>query len=197
MDYMEIFQAYLDGCLNINSAEIQMRKLAKDLQNAGQMRELAKASLCMTYFKRYTQYNTGKIKAGDFMLFMRDFVLFVGRFRFPRLVTDAVLREGEAFGVFVATDGAVDALEKVPKAIEDHKNYIKEAYRFGEESNEVWEETSGDAYVRHFTIFHTYRSFEQKLAVHSALEQPNDHTLMISLPTGGGKSLVTQLLAAF
>ena len=197
MDYMEIFQAYLDGSLNINSAEIQMRKLAKDLQNAGQMRELAKASLCMTYFKRYTQYNTGKIKAGDFMLFMRDFVLFVGRFRFPRLVTDAVLREGEAFGVFVATDGAVDALEKVPKAIEDHKNYIKEAYRFGEESNEVWEETSGDAYVRHFTIFHTYRSFEQKLAVHSALELPNDHTLMISLPTGGGKSLVTQLLAAF
>lgn len=196
MDYMEIFQAYLDGSLNINSAEIQMGEFAKSLQNTRQMREIAKASLCMTYFKRYTQYNTGKIKAGDFMLFIRDFVLFVGRFRFPRLVTDAVLRDGAPFGVFVAADGAVDALEKVPKAIENHKNYIKEVYTLGEGGNETMSEASGDAYVRHFTNFHTYRSFEQKLAVHSALELPNDHTLMISLPTGGGKSLITQLLAA-
>lgn len=197
MDYMETFQAYLNGRLNINSAEIQMRKLAKSLQDAGQMREFAKVSLCITYFKRYAQYNTGKIKAGDFMLFMRDFVLFVGRFRFPYLVTDAVIRNGESFGVFIAADGAVDILEEVPKAIEEHKNYIKEAYRLGEGSNEAWEESSGDSYVRHFTKFHGYRSFEQKLAVHSALEIPDDHTLVISLPTGGGKSLVTQLLAAF
>ena len=197
MDYMDIFQAYLDGSISISSAEIQMRNLAKNLQNSGKMGEHAKAILCITYFKRYTQYNTGRIKTGDFMLFMRDFILFVGRFRFPRLVTDAVLRDGAPFGVFVAADGAVDVLEKVPKAIEEHNNFIKEVYRLGEGSNNALEEASGDAYVHHFTKFHTYRSFEQKLAVHCALELPNDHTLMISLPTGGGKSLITQLLAAF
>lgn len=197
MDYMDIFQAYLDGSISISSAEIQMRNLAKNLQNSGKMGEHAKAILCITYFKRYTQYNTGRIKTGDFMLFMRDFILFVGRFRFPRLVTDAVLRDGAPFGVFVAADGAVDVLEKVPKAIEEHNNFIKEVYRLGEGSNDALEEASGDAYVHHFTKFHTYRSFEQKLAVHCALELPNDHTLMISLPTGGGKSLITQLLAAF
>ena len=97
MDYMDIFQAYLDGSISISSAEIQMRNLAKNLQNSGKMGEHAKAILCITYFKRYTQYNTGRIKTGDFMLFMRDFILFVGRFRFPRLVTDAVLRDGAIY----------------------------------------------------------------------------------------------------
>ena len=197
MDYMEVFYAYLDGSLNINSAEIQMRQLLKSLRDAGRISDLAKASLCLTYFKRYAQYNTGKIKAGDFMLFIRDFVLFVGRFSFPRLVTDAVQRDGESFGVFVAADGAVDALEKIPKVIEDHMRFVKDVYHLGDGSTEALEKVSGDAYVRRFTKFHAYRSFEQKLAVHSSLEIPDDHTLMISLPTGGGKSLVTQLLAAF
>ena len=32
--------------------------------------------------------------------------------------------------------------------------------------------------------------------MHTALTLPNGHTLLISLPTGGGKSLVTQLLAS-
>lgn len=46
------------------------------------------------------------------------------------------------------------------------------------------------------TVFNAYKSFEQKIAVHTALNLPNGHTLLISLPTGGGKSLVTQLLAS-
>ena len=37
---------------------------------------------------------------------------------------------------------------------------------------------------------------EQKLAVYSAIQLPDDYTLMVSLPTGGGKSLITQLLSA-
>lgn len=197
MDYMDVFRAYLDGKISINSAEMQMGKFLKSLQNAGHICDLAKASLCMTYFKRYGQYNTGQINAGDLMLFIRDFILFIGRFRFPRLITNAVQRDGEPFGVFVAADGAVDALEKIPKVIEDNTHFVKEVYRLGEGSTEVWEEAAGDAYVRHLTKFHTYRSFEQKLAAHSAIELPDDHTLMISLPTGGGKSLITQLLAAF
>ena len=51
MDYMDIFQAYLDGSISISSAEIQMRNLAKNLQNSGKMGEHAKAILCITYFK--------------------------------------------------------------------------------------------------------------------------------------------------
>ncbi len=50
--------------------------------------------------------------------------------------------------------------------------------------------------MRRNTRFQCYRSIEQKLAIHSAIELPDDYTLMVSLPTGSGKSLITQLLAA-
>lgn len=196
MDYMDIFHAYLTGSININSAEIQMGKLLKNILNTGHVRDAAKASMCMTYFKRYSQYNSGVISAEDFMLFLRDFVLFVGRFHFPRLVTNAVLRDGEPFDVFVAADGAVDVLERYPKDIKDNIRFVKQVYRLENRNGELIEESPGDAYVRRFTKFNSYRSLEQKMAVHSALELPSDHTLMISLPTGGGKSLITQLLAA-
>ncbi len=54
----------------------------------------------------------------------------------------------------------------------------------------------GDVMLARHTDFKAYKSFEQKIAVHTALNLPNGHTLLISLPTGGGKSLVTQLLAS-
>lgn len=46
------------------------------------------------------------------------------------------------------------------------------------------------------TKFKTYKNFEQKIAVHSAINLPQGHTLLISQPTGGGKSLVTQILSS-
>lgn len=197
MDYMEVFHEYLQGNITRNSAEIEIGKIMPALLNAGKNREYAKASLCLTYFKRYQQYNTGQINAKDLVLFIRDFVLFLGRFQFPRLITEAVNREGNSLGVFVAADGAVDVIDRIPAALKGNEYFIREVYDFGNNSKTESTESLGDAYVRRLTRFHSYRSLEQKLAVHSALELPDNHTLMISLPTGGGKSLVTQLLAAF
>ena len=50
--------------------------------------------------------------------------------------------------------------------------------------------------LRRCTVFDSYKNYEQKLAVYTALRLPPGHTLLIAQPTGGGKSLVTQLLAA-
>lgn len=197
MGYLEIFNEYLSGRTSSSSAEDQINELLPRLLNEGKSKEYAKASLCMTFFKRCRQYNTGEIKAGDLLLFIRDFVLYVGRFRLPRFVTDVVNREGDALGIITTVNGEVDVIEKIPSALKDNKHYIQEVYRLGDEITEERTKSTGDAYVRRFTKYQSYRSIEQKLAVHSALELPDAHTLMISLPTGGGKSLVTQLLAAY
>ena len=197
MNYMEIFRDYLSGKITRNSAEIEIKRTMPKLLLAGKNREYARASLCMSYFKRYQQYNTGQINAKDFVLFIRDFILFLGRFQFPRLITDLVYREGNSLGVFVAADGAIDVVEIVPASLEENKNFIREVYDLGDDNIDTPIESLGDAYIRRLTRFHSYRSLEQKLAVHSALELPDNHTLMVSLPTGGGKSLITQLLAAF
>lgn len=43
--------------------------------------------------------------------------------------------------------------------------------------------------------FSKFRSMEQKLCVHAALKTPVSYTTLICMPTGGGKSLITQTLA--
>lgn len=196
MDFMEVFLLYLENKISASAAESKIEKMIPLLRSAGKNREYAKASLCMTYFRRYHQYNSGEIKPKDLVLFIRDFVLFVGRFRFPRLITDVVERDGASLGVYVAVDGTVDVVEKIPKVLEQNKQFIQEVYHFGKEGEETHQESSGDDYVRKHTHFLSYRSLEQKIAVHSALDLPDNHTLMVSLLTGGGKSLITQLLAA-
>ena len=50
--------------------------------------------------------------------------------------------------------------------------------------------------MKKHTIFSQYKSFEQKIAVHTALNLPDGYTLLVSQPTGGGKSLVTQMLSS-
>lgn len=196
MSFMDVFLSYLKNEISVSLAEQKIEKMLPILRTAGKSKEYAKASLCMTYFKRYHQYNSGQMNPKDLVLFIRDFVLFVGRFRFPRLITDVVEREGASLGVFVALDGAVDVVEKIPEWLEGNKQFIREVYHLGQEGDYVHQESSGDDYLRRYTRFLSYRSLEQKIAVHSALDLPDDHTLMISLLTGGGKSLVSQLLAA-
>lgn len=197
MDFMEVFLEYLENKITIQMAEMKIKKILSTLIALKNARDYAKASLCLTYFKRYNQYNSGQIGAKDLLLFIRDFVLFLGRFPFPRLITDVVSREGSALGIFVASDGAVDVIDNIPKSLEDNKQFIWEVYQFGKEGEDIQQASSGDKYVNKYSYFSSYRSLEQKISVHSAIELPDNHTLMISLPTGGGKSLVTQLLASF
>lgn len=196
MDYMEAFLKCIEGELDSFKALEIIKQQSVDLLSDGKIKEYEKAVLCQTYFIRYRQYNAGKISGKDLMLFLRDFVLYVGRVRFPRLIQDAVRRDGSSIGLFVADDGAVDATVIIPDELKEQKAYIDEVYSLSEDDKQIDRASFGDDYIYKFTRFKKYRSLEQKVAVHSAIGLPDNYTLMISLPTGGGKSLVTQLLAA-
>lgn len=52
-----------------------------------------------------------------------------------------------------------------------------------------------DSLIYLLTGFTHFKSLEQKLAVYGALNTPDGYTTMVSLPTGGGKSLITQMMA--
>lgn len=197
MDYLGIFKEYLDNTITLSSAESKINKILPCLLMNDDRSSYFKATLCLTYFKRYKQYNAGLIKAKDFILFLRDFILFVGKFRFPRFVTDVVLREGTFLGVFVNDYGEIDVLDYLPESLKDQSLFVQDVYHLNENKKVKGVKSKGDFYVKRHTVFSSYRSLEQKLAVHSAVELPDNHTLMVSLPTGGGKSLITQILAAF
>lgn len=196
MEYMDVFSNYLNKEISLSTAEIKIEKMLPVLKAEGRIKDYEKASLCLTYFKRYKQYDSGEINPKDLLIFIRDFVLYIGRFKFPKLITDVVDHYGDELSVVIAQDGAVDVTEKYPQSLVENKKFIRQVYSLGEEEISQSIEVYSDDYVSCFTKFVTYRSLEQKLAVHSALVLPDNHTLILSLPTGGGKSLVTQLLAA-
>ena len=49
--------------------------------------------------------------------------------------------------------------------------------------------------IYRLTGFKKFKSIRQKLAVSGALNMPEGYTALVSLPTGGGKSLITQTMA--
>lgn len=51
-----------------------------------------------------------------------------------------------------------------------------------------------NGYIRRISGFNYFKSMEQKLCVYGALNTPAGFTTLVSMPTGGGKSLVTQAL---
>ena len=52
-----------------------------------------------------------------------------------------------------------------------------------------------DPYIYQLTGYKKFRSEQQKMCVYGALKTPDGYTTLISLPTGGGKSLITQTVA--
>lgn len=52
-----------------------------------------------------------------------------------------------------------------------------------------------NSFIQNLTGFAMFKSHEQKLAVMGALRTPNGYTCLVSMSTGGGKSLITQTLA--
>ena len=52
-----------------------------------------------------------------------------------------------------------------------------------------------DPLIKRITGFTNFKSMDQKLAVYGALNTPDGYTTLVSLPTGGGKSLITQTLS--
>lgn len=49
--------------------------------------------------------------------------------------------------------------------------------------------------ILNLTGYSKFKSLDQKLAVYGALNTPEGFTTLVSLPTGGGKSLITQTIA--
>lgn len=52
-----------------------------------------------------------------------------------------------------------------------------------------------DSLIYSVTGFKYFKSMSQKLAVYGALNTPDGYTTLVSLSTGGGKSLITQMMA--
>lgn len=195
MDSKEVLHQYIVGAMNPTSAIAELEKNLTDTSSLLHMQEAARARYVIGFIRRVFQFVNHEASAQDLCLNIRDLVLVLGRIRLTEKLYNLVHEYGIEFNLVCENDMQVSCLHHIPDWLEPQQ-YIKDVYAFRHDDGIELEKASpGDSILVKNTGFNAYKSFEQKIAVHTALNLPKGHTLLISLPTGGGKSLVTQLLA--
>lgn len=196
MDSKLILQQFIDGELKSKGAIAELEKNLSDTSTLLKMQEAARTRYIIGFIRRVVQFKCEEASAQDLCLNLRDLVLVLGRVKLNEKLYNAVKEHGSEFDLVCESDLQVSCLHHIPEWLEPHQ-YVKDVYALKhEDSVELEIPSSGDETLAKHTGFRTYKSFEQKVAVHTALTLPKGHTLLVSLPTGGGKSLVTQLLAS-
>lgn len=196
MDSHEILRQYFAGAFSAAQAAGALGELAGRAQTLPRLQEGAKARCGLRFLARWEQYRRGEASRHDLCLCLGDLLAHVGRLRVSQPLYDLVGELGGAFDLHCERDCSVSRGGRLPDWL-PHGGFAGDVFRLAPREDWEPEKTApGDLLLQTHTIFRSYKSFEQKLAVRTALSLPPGHTLLLSLPTGGGKSLVTQLLAA-
>ena len=196
MDSIEILRQYLSGAMKANFAEAELQKFLNQAGSLSNLREATRARCALGVIRRTIQFRRGEASSQDICLNLRDAILYLGHLKVPQRVYEAAKDVGKDYGLICEPDSVVSCLQKTPAWL-PHNKYVEDVYALRSAENaEVEEPSIGDSILSSCTKFQCYKNFEQKIAVHTALNLPGGHTLLVSLPTGGGKSLITQVLAS-
>ncbi|QUF82108.1 ATP-dependent DNA helicase RecQ [Clostridium butyricum] len=154
--------------------------------------EKFKLNTAVRLCKNCHKFTEKDISLNDFLCSLRNYLLVFN--------TDVVLKEGidinnNGFGLLKDSYGKVYASLDMPQYV--NSKLIKSAFMkdYKEEKNDSKYFLGTSPYVYSLTRFKKYKSLEQKLGVVGALKTPDGYTTVVSLPTGAGKSLITQVLA--
>ena len=194
MNAIEILHQYCSDALSASGAMPELEKLLSGPD--GQIaRESTRARYVKGFIRRYTQYQTGQASGKDLCMNLRDIVMIFGRLRVSDRLSRIVKDYGREFDLMGESGGYVSVIPRKPDWLTPG-TYIDEVYALKPKNEpELSAPSPGDALLTLNSHYASYKSFEQKLAVRTALELPAGETLLISQPTGGGKSLVTQMVA--
>jgi superfamily II DNA or RNA helicase len=194
MIYTEIIKKFLSKNLNRNQAEIELKSELNKHIYRGNMRKASKIRYCIYFMLRYEQFIYGELSLMDYLVFLRDFLIHVGRIQVTEQIHKLVQQKGRLMDIIAEKDNYVSVTLRLPSWFHD-REFVEEVYGIKDMTISCSQRSVGDNWLRKYTKFQHYKSFEQKIAVHTALSLPGGYTYLLSLPTGGGKSLVTQMLA--
>lgn len=142
-------------------------------------------------FDKYKKNNASK---DVFLCSLRNYLLvFQNEIR---LDNEDIDPENE-YGLMKNAEGKYYANLDIPEYIDS--DFVDQAYqrkntnRMLPKQNDVF--YGNNAFIYSLTHYKEFKSLEQKIAVFGALNTPEGYTTLVSLPTGGGKSLITQTMA--
>ena len=195
MNSREMFLQFNTGAVNSDTALKYLSQICSDTSSPEKLSESARARYVIGFIHRVEQYRSGVASERDLCLNIRDIAIVFGRIQLAKTLYLIVQRTGQEFGLVCESDNQVSCSLQVPEWLQP-SSYVKDVYSLKPDEDALESSSAGDALLREYTYYHDYKSFEQKLAVHTAMHLPKGDTLLISQPTGGGKSLVTQMMAA-
>lgn len=196
MDSKEILRQYMIGAIQSASAISELNKLISPDLSPEALQKSAKARYVMGFIRRYQQYLSGNASDMDICLNIRDLSLILGRIKVNDRLYKLIKNKGVYLGFRAEADNQISCDLKIPNWLSP-SSYVHDVYSLKQdESIDVELPSCGDNLLRQHTVFKHYKNFEQKIAVHTALTLPDGYTLLVSQPTGGGKSLVTQMLSS-
>ena len=195
MDSREILQQFFIGAFNHSTAISELENLISHADYPSECDVIARARYAMGTIRRAVQFRREEISATDMCLNLRDLILFCGKFQVNDKLYQAAKSHGREYGLICEGNQTVSCIPSFPDWLEP-LDFISDVYSLKSDDLTEAHTSAGDQQLRICTRFSNYKSFEQKLAVHTALNLPEGHTMLLSQPTGGGKSLVTQMIAS-
>lgn len=137
-------------------------------------------------------YRTHRISLDDLLISLRNYLLvFQTAVRLP---IDIDITDNK-YGLRIDSEGLCYATLNLPEYL--NVDIIKQGFM-----EDYIEPKKDERYflgvtpnIYRLTGFQRFKSIRQKLAVNGALNMPEGYTALVSLPTGGGKSLITQTMA--
>ena len=170
--------------IDLKQAEIQKNSVDEALAN-----------VATRLADNHKQFILGECGDADYLVSLRCFMLsYQTRLRLDNICGADLL---EKFGIyFEQSSKEYYAVYNVPDYI-PQKAFVEDAFV---DSGTAVEETQSsyclktNRFIENLTGFKYFKSLEQKLCVYGALNAPLGYTTLVSMPTGGGKSLITQVL---
>ena len=195
MDSREILQQYMIGAFTHEEAISELEKLIAHADHSFECDEIGRARYAIGTIRRAVQFRKEEVSAKDMCLNLRDVILFCGKIRVNDRLYQAAKTHGQEFGLICEGNQTVSCIPSLPDWLEP-LSFVNDVYSL--KSDEIADNCAsvGDQLLRACTRFYSYKSYEQKIAVHTAVNLPKGYTMLVSQPTGGGKSLVTQMIAS-
>lgn len=142
----------------------------------------------------YNNYKNSKVSADVFMISLRNYLLV---FQNEISISDDEVLTDNIYGIIKNASGRFYAALELPEYIDT--DFVNQAYqrKFTQQQEAVLDGIfyGTNAFIYGLTRYKRFKSLEQKLAVFGALNTPEGYTTLVALPTGGGKSLITQTMA--
>ena len=143
--------------------------------------------------KAWRKLLSNQINKEDFEILLKEYLLL-----FKCTLQLSNYEESDLFskiGLIKNDDGSIWSSYNIPSYV--NGKFIKKIYEptYLTEVNNNKYDLRTNAFIESLTDFKYFKSEEQKLVVMGALRTPPGYTTLISMSTGGGKSLITQTIA--